>query len=374
MSVELELYVTVVSDRTQWRVVRLGAGDGLFGLGECSDGGGSPDSIIGALGAIARHLGEFDATTADASQVAKWAAAALASVPATRFGRTVLGGVEQAVCDLAARAQDLPLWQWLGGEGGEGAISAPWVPCYANINRTPGGRTPADVARAAKTAVSEGFKAVKCAPFDVTDGRLPLTTIGLERAAAVREAVGDEVELMVDCHERLDMRELERILPALHDLRVSWLEDAVDVEDVSKLRYLRGLTGITIAGGELAHDAASLLPAVRDGLVDVIMPDVKHAGGVTRAHALASRLPGIKVSPHNPSGPVATAASAHLFRALPHATVLEVATGDAEWRSSVLRPPERTERGHLAMPSGPGLAIDLNVHHPSTRLVWSTTT
>lgn len=170
------------------------------------------------------------------------------------------------------------------------------------------------------------------------------------------------------------MRELERILPALHDLRVSWLEDAVDVEDVAKLRYLRGLTDITIAGGELAHDAASLLPAVRASLVDVIMPDVKHAGGITRAHALASRIPDIKVSPHNPSGPVATVVSAHLFHALPHATVLEVATGDTQWRAYVMRPPERIEQGQLAVPSGPGLAIDLDVHHPSTRLVWSTTT
>jgi galactonate dehydratase len=373
VGVELELYATAVSERVQWHVVRLDAGDGLFGLGECSDSRGSLGSVIGELGLIARHLGEFDCATADPDRVAKWAAGALATMSATRLSRTVLGGVEQAVCDLAARAQDLPLWRWLGGEGTDSAVPVPAVPCYANINRTPGGRTPADVARAAKAAASAGFSAVKCAPFDVPDGRVPLTTIGLDRAAAVRGAVGDEVELLVDCHERLDMRELEHVLPALHDLRVSWLEDAVDVEDVAKLRYLRGLTDVTIAGGELAHCAASLLPAVRDGLVDVIMPDVKHAGGVTRALALASSFPGIKVSPHNPSGPVATVVSAHLFHVLPHATVLEVAYGDAQWRPSVLRPLERTDQGQLAVPSGPGLAIDLDVHHPSTRLVWSTT-
>lgn len=374
MGVALELYATAVSDRTEWRVVRLDAGDGLFGLGECSDSGGSLDSTIAALGPIASHLGEFNATTANANEVAEWAGTALASVPPTRFGRTVLGGVEQALCDLAARARDLPVWRWLGGEGGEGAVAAPSVPCYANINRTPGGRSPGDVARAAKAAASRGFSAIKCAPFDVPDGRVPLTTTGLARVAAAREAIGDEVDLMVDCHHRLDIRQLERILPALHDLRVSWLEDAVDLEDIPRLRYLRGLTDITIAGGELAHDAASLLPAVEANLVDVIMPDVKHAGGLTRAHALASRLPGTKMAPHNPSGPVATVASAHLFRTLPHATVLEVATDEVEWRASVLCPRERIEHGRLTTPSGPGLAIDLDVHHPSTRLAWSTNT
>jgi galactonate dehydratase len=368
-----ELFTCAVSDRTQWRVVRLTSPDGLVGLGELSDSGPLKEAMA-ALEALEAHVaGAWEKELADPQEVRRWADAALELVPPTRWGRTALGGVEQALCDIAARRQHLPVWQWLGGGRREepGPLR---VPVYANINRFVGGRAPDDIAAAARDAVAEGYNAIKFAPFDVPVAGCPLADAGLARLAAVREALGESVSLMVDCHERLPLEEVRRILPALHDLGVGWLEDAVDIHDVDGLRWLRRSTRtMTLAGGEFTHDARQILPAVQAGVVDVVMPDVKHAGGITRAAAMVARIPGVHVAPHNPSGPVGTAASAHLFLASPDATVLEVATGENPWRPATVRPAEAIEDGYFTVPPGPGLGITLDLRHTSTRLVWSTT-
>lgn len=368
MGAALELFTYAVSGRTQWRVVRLTLADGRTGLGECSDSGplaeavASLERLTGTVADVAADL------PGDPEAVRRWADAALGVIPPTRWARAVLGGVEHALCDVAARAQGLPVWRWLGG------TARAQVPVYANINRFLGGREPADVARAAVSAVREGHKAIKFAPFDVPADGLTLAEAGLARLTAIRKAVGSEVSLMVDCHLRLPLEEIERLLPALHELDVSWLEDAVDVQDVEGLAWLRRSTGdMTLAGGEFAYDARQIVPAVEAGVIDVVMPDVKHAGGITRAAAMVSRVPGARVAPHNPSGPVSTAASAHLFLASPNATVLEVATGEVAWRAGSVRPAERISEGLLSVPAGPGLGIDLDHPHTSERLVWSTT-
>jgi galactonate dehydratase len=367
MEVTLELFVCRVSDRIQWRIVRLTLPDGRRGVGECSDSGPLPtavhalESLGPALADLLRNPPE------DPGAVRAWADAALRRLPRTRSARTVLGGVEQTVCDVAARGRGVELWRWLGASQGRP------IPVYANINRVPGGRSPADVARAAVIAVKDGHRALKCAPFDVADERLPLARAGVARLEAVRDAVGEDIELMVDCHLRLDPADVEWILPELHRLRVSWLEDAVDVEDVAGLTRLRELTGATLAGGEFAYAEDQLAPAVEAGLIDVVMPDVKHAGGITRAHALAMSAPGVRVAPHNPCGPVGTAASAHLFLALPHACVLEIATGEVPWRARLVEPPERVDDGCLTLAQGLGLGIDFDDCHAGTRLAWSTT-
>jgi galactonate dehydratase len=269
--------------------------------------------------------------------------------------------------DYASQAAGEPLWSWLGG-------SAPSpVPVYANINRMPGGREPGDLAAMARQAVSASFTAVKCAPFDVAQPDRPLPAAGLSRLRAIREAVGDDIELKVDCHERLSLDEIHDVLPALEDLGIDWLEDAVAIDQVSELRALRAATTIPLAGGELMFDPAEASTAVSERLVDVLMPDVKHAGGVEQVLSIARGAPDLAISPHNPSGPVATAASAHLFAACPNATVLEYQFGETPLRAELVGGLERVAEGRLHLNGRPGLGVRLNTAHPSFRVLWSTT-
>ncbi|MEU6554390.1 enolase C-terminal domain-like protein [Streptomyces sp. NPDC046915] len=366
MSRTLELLESHVSERTQWHFVVLRDADHLA-LGECSDSG-HPAKLVAELELLARHVRGRD-LLADR--------AGLVDVLARRVGEqarpdafvtaTLMGGLEQLLIDHAAQAAGEPVWKWLGG-----SAPAP-VRLYANINRVPGGRAPGDVAAAAMKAVAAGFSAVKCAPFDVADGDQPLAVTGLRRLRAIREAVGDEIELRVDCHERLPVEEVHRLLPTLEDLGIGWLEDAVAMDRTRDLRALRAATTIPLAGGELMFDAAEADTAVSEDLIDVLMPDVKHAGGMKRVLSIARSAPELAVSPHNPSGPVATAAAAHLFAVCPNATDLEYQFGEASWRSDLVGGLERTAEGRLHLDDRPGLGLALDTRHPSLRVLWSTT-
>lgn len=354
---QLDLFECQVSARTRWMFVRLETSEGMIGFGECSDAG-EPDQVRAVFeavaGAFAAHVDGANA----AAQIAD-AAAALGGPDADLVRRTVVGGVEQAFCDVAARHAGEPLWKWLGGAAGDA------IPLYANVNRIVGRRHPEDVAEAAMSAVAEGFATVKCAPFDVPQVGSSLVDVGLARLRALRAAVGADVQVLVDCHERLPMSEVLPIVPDLEELDIAWLEDATACADLTGLRALRQATVIPLAGGELAGAPEEIAPAVRQQLLDVVMPDVKHAAGLLRAMQIGRAAPSARVSPHNPSGPIATAMSAHLGSSLPNFTMLEYAHGEAGWRAELVGGAEVVEGGWLRLPDGPGLGIDLVTDHPA---------
>jgi galactonate dehydratase len=362
----LELLESRVSDRTRWHFVVLRDADGIA-VGECSDSG-DPARLVGELAGLAPQMRGRDLLARRADTVDALARRVGELPRAEAFVvATLMGGLEQMLLDHASQAAGEPLWKWLGG-------SAPGpVPIYANINRMPGGRAPGDLAAMARQAVRSGFTAVKCAPFDVAHPDGPLPAAGLSRLRAIRDAVGDDIELKVDCHERLSLDELHDLLPALEELGIGWLEDAAAIDQVPHLRALRSATTIPLAGGEFMFDPSEASAAVSERLVDVLMPDVKHAGGVGQVLSIARGASELAISPHNPSGPVATAASAHLFAACPNATVLEYQFGETPWRSDIVGGLERVADGWLHLDGRPGLGVPLNTAHPSFRVLWSTT-
>lgn len=281
----IELFLCRVSRRTQWRFVRLTTTDGRTGYGELSDSGPLED-VPPYLRRIAATLPAHLAEVPTMQEVQEWADAVLGDLPSTRPARTVLGGVEQAVCDLAAQAREQTVGAWLG------ATSAPSpIPLYANINRVPTGRSPQEVAVAAAEAAAI-MPAVKLAPFDVEVPGRPLALAGLDRVRAVRARIGPDVDIMVDCHRKLALAELLPIVDDVAAEGVTWLEDAVEHTDLVGLDLLRSATDVALAGGEFCHERDQLAPAVEAGLLDVVMPDVKHAGGITRAWRLCAGLPG----------------------------------------------------------------------------------
>ena len=361
----LELIESQVSARNRWHFLVLRDGDQIA-VGECSDAG-QPGRLLEQLTIAHRRLVGRDLIADRETVLAELAEQVLGTPPDTRLvSATLMGGIEQVMVDHAAQAAGEPVWKWLGG-------SAPDpIPVYANINRMPGGRSPQDVAAMARRAAAAGFTSVKCAPFDVSEPGEPLAATGLARLRAVRAVIGDDVELKVDCHERLPADEVHRLLPSLEDLGITWLEDAVGIGAVDALRELRAATSLPLAGGELMFDSEEARGAVADRLVDVLMPDVKHAGGVERVLRIARTAPDLAISPHNPSGPVATAASAHVFAACPNATVLEYQFGETPWRSELVGGLERVVSGRLYLNDRPGLGVTLQTSHPSCRVLWST--
>jgi galactonate dehydratase len=357
--------------RGEWVFVVAHGPDGLRGYGEATHS--SDDDACAA-----RVRGEWTellvgrTLPSGAGDLGRWLDRI--ETPAhDRVATTAHSAVEQALCDLAARRAGLPLATWLshGSEPGDAEDLA--VPLYATLNRGIFDRSPEGFAAAAKRAVTDGFRTLKCAPFDgvvkggAPDGeRTKQIALGLERLSAVRQAVGPDVRLMVDCHGRFLEDEAIQVARDLARFDLSWLEEPVPFEpDPQPLARVRRKAPMPIAAGELMFRAQGFRPLLDAEAVDVIMPDVKHCGGLLPLLQIAreAEARGVRVAPHNPSGPISTLSSAHACVALstaPEYRLLEYAWGEVPWRPSLLDPPEAITDGVLRLPPGPGLGASLN--------------
>lgn len=275
---------------------------------------------------------------------------------------TAISGIEQALWDLVGKALKVPVHRLLGGSCRDK------LRVYANINRATWDRTPKGYAQNALRAVEEGFTAIKCAPFDdvsarnVSSGSLnPAIRTGIERVRRIREAIGSDVELMVDCHSRFNTGMIIQTARELEDLHLFWLEDPIPLTDLSALLHVRNSVSMPLATGENLRTKHRFLELLATRAVDYILPDVKYVGGILELKKIAAlaEAAGMPVTPHNPSGPVAAAASLQCMATVPNFAILEYAWGEVEWRSSLVNPPEQIMDGFIEVSHRPGLGIDL---------------
>ncbi len=280
---------------------------------------------------------------------------------------TVLNGLAFARADAAARAAGVSLARHLGRDGAT-------VPVYANINRRTVDRSPEGFAASARHALAKGFRAFKAAPFDEVDVKAcadgdgeRLMQAGLARLAAVRDAVGPGCDLMADCHWRFDAATAIRLTAAVRPLNLHWLECPVPETDefMPALKDLRGrvnAAGTRLAGLEEFTGAESFLRFADAGCYDVMMPDVKYVGGPDQLMRTAERLAalGVEVSPHNPTGPVCHAVSAHVSGGLPGFTRLEMQIDETPFFDGLTETPcPAPESGRLRPPEGLGHGVSL---------------
>jgi galactonate dehydratase len=146
-------------------------------------------------------------------------------------------------------------------------------------------------------------------------------------------------------------------------LGVVWFEDPTEpTDDLAGLERIRAAVDLPLVTGERLFGRSAFWPLLQAGVVGTIMPDVKHCGGLWEGKKLAALAEAarVMVSPHNPSGPVATLASAHLAATLPNFSRLEYAWGEVPWRPVLTNPPETIANGELAIPQTPGLGATLD--------------
>jgi len=351
-----------VNHRGDWVFVALTDQDGRVGYGEASHSTDDAATMVLLEGALFQVIvgREWD------DPAMAWSILDKAAPAGTnrRVAATAASAVEQALWDLRAQQARVTLASLLGA-----GPAATTVPLYANINRATVDRSPEGFAANAARAVQEGFRTVKLAPFDeVAYGTPPgerrrLAEAGLARVGAVRATVGPDIRVLVDCHWRFDVTSALEVARALAELHVGWQEDPVPYEDGPEdTLAVRRAAPLPIATGERLIGAAAFVPFLEAGAADFYLPDVKHIGGIGELRALAelSRDRGVWITPHNPSGPISTLASASVLASVPHAAPLEFAWGEVGWRPTVLDPPERIEDGALVLPSGrPGLGAGL---------------
>lgn len=320
----LEPVVVNVSPKTNWTFVAVTLDDGATGWGECSLNGWE-HLLVPQVHALAR-----DAMGRDLDAVGEL----LRYVPHSPGGliaHAAKSAFEQALVDLRATRAGKSIARFLAPS------PRALVPAYANINRGVLQRTPDGFADAARRAVAAGYAAVKLAPFDgvVAEdaGFTPIdarTRAGLDCVFAVRDAVGADLPVMVDCHWRFDVARAERLLQDIAPARPYWVECMTSEHlacfpAVARLTALAHERGTRTAGGEMIAGADQAAAMCAGKLYDVLMPDIKYAGGFAGMLAIAKvcAAHGVDFAPHNPSGPIAHLASIHACAAAPNLLWLE---------------------------------------------------
>jgi galactonate dehydratase len=266
---------------------------------------------------------------------------------------TAFSGLNQALYDLLAKREGVPVWQLFRD-------TAPFegLPLYTTINRALTTRTAEEYAAVVTEVQAQGFATFKCAPFEAVNGRgdaVAQSAAGLAQLARLREQF-PELSVRVDFHERYAPRPADflAIVPELERLQLDWIEEPFPLGPAYD--ELRGRTRLRVAAGELFWGNARFAEIADRGWADVIMPDVKHVGGFGPLLAALDAGRGkIEVSPHNPSGPISTAASLHA--AAVHPDVARSLEYSFDRRLSRRSTGERIEQGVLLLRDAPGWGV-----------------
>ncbi len=355
----LRVACVTVNSRTEWDFAEIGDDQGLTAVVEFTSRREVKSRLIRLMQAL---IGQ---PIRDEAEVAVRAGLTNGQVMRDFALATAVSAVRNALVDIRAQRDGLSLTRALGGQ------SVDSVELYANTNRhlLTTARRPRDFAAVAERAIRDGFRTIKCTPFDEVDPRDPgadlveLARPGLARLVAARSAIGPDITLLVDCHSRFDLASATAVAAELAKLDVGWFEEPVNPErDPEALAEIASRVSMPVAGGEHAYGAEFFERLVASRAVDVAMPDIKYCGGVSeavRAARLVARQGG-RTSLHGPTGPVSILAGGHVTAAMPAALPLEFGVYECPWRADLVDPPEHVHNGRLHLPTGPGLGARLN--------------
>ncbi|MFO7696869.1 MAG: galactonate dehydratase [Anaerolineae bacterium] len=267
---------------------------------------------------------------------------------------SALSGIEQAMWDISGKDLGVPVHRLLGG------ACRDRIQLYTHC----GGATAEDLAAKAAELVARGWNALKIGclgPETFATERQWLEATGA-RMAALRAAVGNDVLIMMDAHGRLTPGQALRLMKVLAPYDLTFLEEPVPPENVAAMEKLaRAETGVPLATGERLFTKWGFRELLEGQYVEFVQPDVCHDGGILETLKIAAMAETyyVRVAPHNPNGPVATAASLQLAACLPGFTILEYAENQP-WRDQVIVDPLRINGGYVDVPQAPGLGIELN--------------
>lgn len=270
---------------------------------------------------------------------------------------SAIAGIDQALWDIKGKYYNAPVYQLLGGSCRESIRVYSWI----------GGDRPSDVGLAAKKIVDAGFTAVK---MNATEELQYIDSYekidqAVERIAAVREAVGNYVGIGIDFHGRVHKPMAKILAKELEAYRPMFIEEPVLPENNEALREIANHTHIPIATGERMYSRWDFKGLLSDGYVDIIQPDLSHAGGITECKKIASMAEAydVAVAPHCPLGPIALASCLQLDATAHNAFIQEQSLGIHYNKGNDLLdyiedPSVFTyEDGHVKIPDGPGLGL-----------------
>ena len=270
---------------------------------------------------------------------------------------SAISAIDQACWDLKGKKLGVPVYALLGG------LRRERLRAYANAWYW-GCTTPDDFARAARQVVAEGFTALKWDPFGAADMTLSAAAMraAVDNVAAVRAAVGPDVDLCIEVHGRLAPAWAIEMARRLKPFDPFFYEEPVPPENFDALATVARAIEIPVATGERLTTKFLFRELLVRQAADIIQPDLCHAGGLTEVKKIAAMAEAsyVRVAPHNATGPVGTAAAVQLDACIPNFLIQEYFVTQASWIDEVVQGAPRAVRGEIAVPDRPGLGVELD--------------
>lgn len=391
------LKTAVVEGNFDWTYVRIETDEGISGLGECFFAPG----LTGMLRDLSRViLGEDPRNIRYLFRRLQWATSGAGSVAGTIYN--AITGIEMALWDITGKALGVPVYRLLGGKfrdkvriyadchAGEGLESldavlrsrpASWAGGddsheSADFFDSRSDRvifTPEMYGIRAKQVAAQGFRALKFDldvpnPYVVDPHNRCLSNreidYMLSLVAGVRQAVGDDLDIAVDCHWRLNLNDARKLAAGLEEFRLMWMEDPLPPWSAEEFRELKTATRTPIATGENLYIFEGFRPLLERQSLSIVCPDLQKVGGLNEARRIAEFADSynIPVAPHNISSPIGTMASVHFCAATPNFLALEFHANDVPFWEELLSGIELPliRDGYITVPEGPGFGVTLN--------------
>ncbi|MDK2933025.1 MAG: galactonate dehydratase [Clostridiales bacterium] len=273
---------------------------------------------------------------------------------------SAISGIEQALWDIKGKYLNVPVYELLGGAVRNKLRVYCWI----------GGDRPANIAEAVKEKMEQGYTAIKmnATPEIAWIDSYKVVQDVLERVQAVRDVAGYDMDVALDFHGRVHKAMAKVLMKELEPYKLMFIEEPVLTENEEAFVELKRSTSIPIASGERNYTRWGFKKMLHDGGVDIIQPDLSHAGGILEVKKIAAMAEAydIAVAPHCPLGPIALASCLQLDFCTPNAFIQEQSLGihynqgsdllDYVKDSSVFE----YEKGYVNILKGPGLGIEVN--------------
>lgn len=343
----------VFTYRTNFVFVKLETDEGISGIGE-----GTleykENALLGAIEDIKRVLigrdpREVERISHELYRDSYW-----------RVGpvlQSAVSAVNMAMWDIKAKAAGVPVYEMLGGKVRDG------VRMYANAWFA-GAKTADEFAAAAVKAKNMGVTALKWDPFGKAYMYMENADFrrSIEIVEAVRGAVGNDVDLLIEGHGRFDIATGIKIANALKPFDPYFFEEPTPPDCLDALAQVHKSSPVPIAAGERLYSLTQMRDFLERGCADFVQPDISHCGGISAVKKMAALCEAhyVALAPHNPSGPVANAATLHIAASTPGFRILEICFTDVSWRKELTNERVVFDKGNILIPTGVGLGLEIN--------------
>ncbi|MGC9970558.1 MAG: mandelate racemase/muconate lactonizing enzyme family protein [Bryobacteraceae bacterium] len=338
-----------------WLFAKVSTDEGLYGVGEGTLNyfAKTVEAAIHELGPLILGMDPFQIETISQKLIRD------VYTEGAQIHMCAVAAIEIACWDIIGKACNQPIYNLMGGRCHEK------LRAYAN-GWYRGPRTPSSCAEKARTVAARGYTALKLDPFGNNWRMLPRREfdLSMDIIRAVRGAVGDAVDLLIEGHSRFSVATAVEVAEAMHEFRPAWFEEPVPHTNIHAMVEVARRSPVPIATGESFSTKQQFAELLSYDCVSILQPEPLNLGGLFATRKIADMVDahyGV-IAPHSAQGPVCSAACVQLNASSPNFFIHEIFDEFNEpWEKEIVIHPVEVEDGYIDIPDRPGLGIDLNL-------------